>query len=88
MEILAMADSEKSVLVTLDKDFGELVFLKGLPHPGIIRLVEIPSRKQGESILVVLKSFESELLRGAIITLQAGRVRVRLPLNLAKEKLI
>lgn len=36
--ILAAAHSDKRILVTLDKDFGELAILKGLPHSGIVRL--------------------------------------------------
>jgi predicted nuclease of predicted toxin-antitoxin system len=36
--ILAAAHSEQRILVTLDKDFGELAILKGLPHSGIVRL--------------------------------------------------
>jgi len=36
--ILAVAHAEKRILATLDKDFGELAILKGLPHSGIIRL--------------------------------------------------
>jgi predicted nuclease of predicted toxin-antitoxin system len=33
--------AESRVLVTLDKDFGELAIMKGAPHAGIIRLVGI-----------------------------------------------
>jgi hypothetical protein len=32
--LLALAREEGRVLITEDKDFGELVFLRGLPHPG------------------------------------------------------
>ena len=35
--LLALARSENRVLVTEDKDFGELVFLRGLPHPCITK---------------------------------------------------
>ena len=36
--ILAAAHCEQRILVTLDKDFGELAILKGLPHSGIVQL--------------------------------------------------
>ena len=36
--ILAAAHSERRILITLDKDFGELAIVKGLPHSGIVRL--------------------------------------------------
>ena len=40
-EILAIATEEGRILVTEDKDFGELVFVRGLPHPCIIRFTEM-----------------------------------------------
>jgi predicted nuclease of predicted toxin-antitoxin system len=43
-EILAIAAREKRILVTLDKDFGEPAIVRGLPHAGIIRLVNFPAR--------------------------------------------
>ncbi|WP_375493718.1 DUF5615 family PIN-like protein [uncultured Nostoc sp.] len=36
-EILATAYREGRILVTLDKDFGELAILRGNPHCGILR---------------------------------------------------
>ena len=44
-EILAQALREQRILVTLDKDFGELAIVRSLPHSGIIRLVDIPARR-------------------------------------------
>ncbi|MDA1129612.1 MAG: DUF5615 family PIN-like protein [Chloroflexi bacterium] len=38
-EILRLAHSESRILVTLDKDFGELAVLHQQPHSGILRLV-------------------------------------------------
>jgi predicted nuclease of predicted toxin-antitoxin system len=81
-EILAIAKKEGRILVTLDKDFGELVFLHGLAHAGILRIVEIPSKMQGTSIHHVLQAFGDELAHGAIVTLKENRIRVRLPLHL------
>ena len=37
--LLTLAMRERRVLITLDKDFGELVFVRRLPHPCIIRFV-------------------------------------------------
>ena len=45
-EILAYADSEGRVLVTLDKDFGTLAFRDGRPHSGILRLVNLSIQQQ------------------------------------------
>ena len=38
-ELLALAIEQQRVLITEDKDFGELVFVRRLPHPCIIRFV-------------------------------------------------
>jgi predicted nuclease of predicted toxin-antitoxin system len=34
--VLALARDRNAVLVTADKDFGELVFARNLPHAGVI----------------------------------------------------
>jgi predicted nuclease of predicted toxin-antitoxin system len=43
-QILTMAYQQQRVIVTLDKDFGELAVLRKVPHAGIIRLSSRPSR--------------------------------------------
>ena len=40
-EILARAHRESRVLVTLDKDFGELAIVRDQEHSGIVRLVAL-----------------------------------------------
>jgi len=44
--LMALAREEDRVLITEDKDFGELVFLRGLPHPSIVRLCGITPRER------------------------------------------
>lgn len=76
-EILARAFEEKRVLITLDKDFGELAVLRGAPHFGIVRLVGVPARQQADVCLSLLEHHFEDLGAGALITVQSGRVRVR-----------
>jgi predicted nuclease of predicted toxin-antitoxin system len=78
-EILARAYQERRVLVTLDKDFGELAVVRGQPHAGIIRLVGIAARQQGRVCNVVIERYGPLLAAGAIVTVEPTRVRVRLP---------
>jgi predicted nuclease of predicted toxin-antitoxin system len=78
-EILALANEQGRVLVTLDKDFGELAVLRGLPHCGIVRLVDISARRQAKVCLQVLAAHGDELTAGAIITAEPGRLRIRTP---------
>ena len=78
-EILAIAHKEGRTLVTLDKDFGELAVVRGTPHSGILRLVGFPAREQGHVCERVCTLYGSDLQAGAIVTAEAGRVRVRPP---------
>jgi predicted nuclease of predicted toxin-antitoxin system len=78
-EILARAHDEGRVLVTLDKDFGELAVLQEKAHCGILRLVNISAHRQATVCLQVLVKHETDLKSGAIITAEPGRLRIRLP---------
>src|SRR5947209_13595082 len=78
-DILAQAHCEQRVLITLDKDFGELAIRRSLPHCGIVRLVNMSARQQGAVCQQVLSRYGDELTRGAILTVEADRVRVRPP---------
>lgn len=76
-EILARAHAEGRVLVTLDKDFGEIVVVHGVRHSGILRVVAQAAREQARTIARVLELHGGELADGALITAGAGRLRIR-----------
>jgi len=76
-EILARAFNEKRIVVTLDKDFGELAIVYEKPHSGIVRLVSIPARQQGPFCLTILDRYGNELEAGAIVTAERERIRIR-----------
>lgn len=78
-EILSEAHRDERVLVTLDKDFGDLAVLWGTPHHGIVRLVNIPARQQSHFVAHVLSLHGTELLSGAIATVELRRIRIRPP---------
>jgi len=79
VEILSLAKNEERVLVTLDKDFGELVIVRRLSHCGIIRLVNISAKNQGKMCMKILEKFGRELEKGAIVTCDEKRIRIRPP---------
>ncbi len=76
-EILHQAHYESRILVTLDKDFGELAIVRLQPHSGIIRLVGIAARNQAKVCQHILEQHGPELEKGAIITAEPGRLRIR-----------
>jgi len=78
-DIIARAAADGRILVTLDKDFGELAVVQRVPHAGIIRLAGCRALAQGAKIAEVLDGFSDDLLQGAIVTAEPGRVRVRPP---------
>jgi predicted nuclease of predicted toxin-antitoxin system len=76
-EILRRAVAESRVLATIDKDFGELVIVQGMVHVGLIRLIGFRSRDQGPSLVRLLLTYQAELAKGAILTAEPWRVRIR-----------
>jgi len=76
-EILDRARQESRVLVTPDKDFGELAIVRRLPHCGIVRLVALSTSQQVEVCLAVLATYAAYLEGGAIVTAEANRIRFR-----------
>ena len=78
-EVLECARQESRVLVTLGKDLGELAIVRGWEHAAIVRLDALSTSSQVEMILAVLERYGMMLQSGAIVTAEAGRVRVRPP---------
>lgn len=78
-EILARSLADRRVLVTLDKDFGEISVVRGHRHCGILRLVGLGAKEQVEVCVRILARYGSELSNGALITATRDRIRIRPP---------
>jgi predicted nuclease of predicted toxin-antitoxin system len=76
--ILARAYAENRVLITLDKDFGELAVLRRHPHAGIVRLIDILPSLHAAMCLRTLQRYGGALEIGAIVTVEVDRTRVRI----------
>ena len=76
-EVLRRSHAEGRVLITLDKDFGELAVALRRPHAGIVRLVGFRAAEQARACFPVLRRFEAELTSGAIVTSSPDRLRIR-----------
>ena len=76
-ELLALAHREDRVLVTEDKDFGELVFLRRQPHPCIVRLVGLGSAEKADAMRDLIEHHGAALREGAIVVVTNRRVRIR-----------
>ena len=77
-EVLCLAIEQDRILLTRDKDFGELVIRLQKEVPGIIRynLLGMPLDRQAEYIVSALKNVP-EPLAGYITTVELGRLRQR-----------
>ena len=75
--LLALAREEGRVLITEDKDFGELVFVRGMAHPGIVRLVEMTPMERAQAMQSLIEHHADAMRDGAIIVVTRKRVRIR-----------
>ena len=76
-ELLALAYREKRILVTEDKDFGELVFVQRLPHPCIVRFVEMRVAEKVAAMQRLIEHHGQAMGRGALIVVTTERIRLR-----------
>ena len=74
--LLDWAAQESRILLTIDTDFGQLVFLEKRTHAGLVRLPDVPATQRILIMEDILARFTAELEQGLIITVQSGRVRI------------
>ena len=70
--ILDLSASENRILVTIDTDFGELVFSHSLPHAGLVRLPDTRTPQRIYLMSMVIARHQRELDTRAIITVSRG----------------
>jgi len=77
-EILKIAVSENRMVITMDKDFGELVFNSGANHEGvlILRLEDATGDEKVEIIKKILKNYSDKMYKKFCV-FQDGRLRIR-----------
>jgi predicted nuclease of predicted toxin-antitoxin system len=77
-EVLALAREDKTLLLTADKDFGELIFRQGYVKHGIVlyRLAGLSSSEKAEIISLAITEHSEKLLQAfSVITEKAIRIR-------------
>lgn len=76
--VLDEANRYRAVLLTQDKDFGELVFRQGLVNTGVvlIRLHGLSNEHKAEIVSTVIQEREAEL-EDAFCVISPGMVRIR-----------
>lgn len=77
-DILATAVTESRMVITMDKDFGELVHNSGQEHTGvlILRLEDATGDEKSEVLKKILAKY-ADKLPNAFCVYQDGRLRIR-----------
>jgi len=77
--LMQQAYEENRILITAEKDFGDLVFVYNKPHTTIIRLVATPPKKQMNLLETILENYSRELQENVLITASLSRIRIKYP---------
>jgi predicted nuclease of predicted toxin-antitoxin system len=77
-DILAWGVQDQRLVVTMDKDFGDLVYLSGQPHAGILllRLEHADSAAKVKVVELIVTQYGDQL-PAHFSVYQDGRLRVR-----------
>jgi predicted nuclease of predicted toxin-antitoxin system len=77
-EILRVAASESRMVITMDKDFGELVYKSGLVHSGVLllRLEDANGEEKARTVGEILTKYSDKLLNRFCV-FQNGRLRIK-----------
>ena len=77
-EVLDMAQRQGRVLVTLDKDFGRLIFQYSQKHVGVIFLrLKKESAENINKVLIKILDEYSDKLEGKFLTVSEKNVRIK-----------
>ena len=74
--LLDWAAKEKRILITIDTDFGELIYLENVSHAGLVRLPDVPAHERQLIVQDLLTRYKTELQDAAIITVRGDRIRI------------
>ena len=77
--LLEIAVSQGRILITIDTDFGELIYRHDFPHAGLVRLPDVPAERRIALLAAVIDRHSSALENRAIVTIRGERMRISLP---------
>ena len=77
-EIIRLAVSEGRMIVTMDKDFGELVYRGKQGHSGVLllRMEDARGEEKAEVVEQILREFAGQI-KGCFCVYQKGRLRIK-----------
>jgi predicted nuclease of predicted toxin-antitoxin system len=77
-DVLRLSNQETAILITADKDFGDLVFRQGSITSGVllIRLAGLSQLIKSEKVSTAISEHEAEISR-AFSVISSGTIRIR-----------
>ncbi len=77
--VLAIATAGNALLITNDKDFGELVYHQRLAHTGVllVRLSKLTLEEEAEAVAQLIEEHRENLLDAFTVIKQRGKPRIR-----------
>ena len=75
--VLHLANQQKALLITSDKDFGELIFRQNRQASGVllVRLAVLSPTEEAEVVALVIRKYSDKLLHAfTVITPQGVRI--------------
>ena len=77
-EVMRLSENLSAMILTDDKDFGEIVFRKQRSCPGIVllRLIGVDYSHKADQVIQVIDRYGSEMI-GKFVVITAERVRIR-----------
>ncbi len=78
IDVLRMAAADARVVVTSDKDFGELVFVHGIACPGVV-LIRVALADESDRVAHVRSAWSKVMSRlpGSFVTITTSAIRAR-----------
>lgn len=76
IDIIELANKEDAIIISMDKDFGELVFKNKIPHKGVL-LLRLEDAVAEEKLAVIQNIFPEHLLdiKNKFAAYQNGKLR-------------
>ncbi len=76
LALLELAASTDRILITIDTDFGELIYRQGQRHAGMVRIPDVPVEQRIAMLEDVTDRYWEALEQRSIITVRGGRIRI------------
>ena len=77
--LLERANAEHRILVTIDTDFGELVFLHDVARSGLVRLPDVSVKRRIALMAELIERHRQALELGNVVTIRGERIRISRP---------